>query len=165
MLTGKAIIRDERKMVVSYIYDATRRGAKYSFNGRNWLNQGEFAEALLSYHLLGTLAKDANTSFDKGSDIELGETGISVKSSKATLTSVKLGGLTMEDKLADYFSRTASNLWAWVVVLDDSFTTYYMDKETFTEFTMTFASLQNDVIRYKTSSGKMLQWLEERAGE
>lgn len=159
------ITRKEMEMEVTYIYDVARRGAKYSFNGRNWLNHGEFAEALLSYHLLGTLEKDANTSFCDGSDIELGETGISVKSSKATLTCVKLNGLTMEEMMADYFNRTASNLWAWVVVLDEVFITYYMDAETFMDFTMTFASLQNGVIRYKTSSRKMLQWLDERAGE
>lgn len=159
------ITRKEFTITISYIHDAARRGAKYSFNGRNWLNHGEFAEALLSYQLMGTLEKDANTSFCDGSDIELGETGISVKSSKATLTSVKLEGLTVEEMLNDYFNRTASNLWAWVVVLDESFLTYYMNAETFREFTMTFGSIQNGVIRYKTSSRKMLNWLEERAGE
>ncbi len=74
----------------NYIYDADRKGAKYSIDGGNkWLNGGEFNEAIFNDCLGFECAKDANTPFDVGSDIE--ELHMSVKSSKATLCNEILG--------------------------------------------------------------------------
>ena len=146
----------------NYIYDSNRKGAKYSFDGVHWFNNGELSESGAKYvHNISDTTKDANTPFDKGSDIQ--ELSISVKSSKATLTSVVLGNSYNEIK-ANYFQRVHSTSWDWVVVLEDEITVYNMDKAEFAEFMDAWASYCKDrkVIRFKATSTKMIKWLEER---
>ena len=144
----------------AYTFDNERRGAKYSFDGEHFNNNGEFSEAQLK-HVLGFEAvKDANTAFDEGSDIE--ELQMSVKSSKASLTSEILGK-DLETSLNTYFERTASNQWSWVIIMDGTLTAYVMDANEFREFTQIWANYsERKVIRYKATSGKMIKWFEER---
>ena len=91
--------------IPAHRYDPDHKGAHYTFDGSHYLNNGEFAEAVLKSCMGYTCEKDANTAFDAGSDIE--ELHMSVKSSKATLTSEILGK-DMESSLNTYFTRTAS---------------------------------------------------------
>ena len=64
-----------------FAFDPAHKGASYTLDGEHYMNGGEFAEiADKMVKGLGS-KKDANTPFDKGSDIE--ETDTSVKSSKA----------------------------------------------------------------------------------
>ena len=143
-----------------YTFDPNHKGAHYTFNGVKYMNAGEWCEAQYKYVLGLEAAKDANTAFDAGSDIE--ELHMSVKSSKATLTSEILGK-DMESSLNTYFDRTASESWAWVVIMDDTCTAYIMDADEFRTFTTEWASYNNEGrIRYKATSGKMLKWFEER---
>lgn len=143
-----------------YVYDPDHKGAHYTFDGVKYMNAGEWCEAQYK-HVLGLEGvKDANTAFDAGSDIETLHR--SVKSSKATLTSEVLGR-DMDTSLACYFERVASTSWAWVVPMDETLTVYVMDADEFKAFTELWASYTNEgKIRYKATSGKMINWLEER---
>jgi hypothetical protein len=147
--------------IPSFRFDAERKGAKYSLdNGEHWLNGGEFAEAALKSAMGFSPCKDANTAFDAGSDIP--ELNMSVKSSKATLTSEVLGK-DMDTSLTTYFERTASTSWAWVIVTDETVTAYIMNAEEFERFTREWATYNTEHrIRYKVTSGKMVKWFEER---
>lgn len=88
---------------------------------------------------------------------------MSVKSSKATLCSEKLGD-SMEQVLRQYFKRTASLCWCWTVIIDEAVICYIMNAIEFREFTRVWASYEptRGVIRYKATSGKMIEWLEGR---
>lgn len=146
---------------VGYTYDAERKGAHYTFNGEKWLNAGELKEALLKAALGFTAEKDANTSFDAGSDIET--LHMSVKSSKATLTNEILGR-DFDTSMETYFARTASTCWAWVTLIDECVVAYVMNADKFMAFTKEWAAYNKEgKIRYKAESIKMLAWLEARA--
>lgn len=143
---------------LSYIYDATRKGAKYSINnGKNWMNGGEFMEAVAKA-LFGLDAhKDACTRFDVGSDIP--EYAASVKSSAASLTNMKLAD-TLEASVDAYFIRTASREFWYVTMLEDEITVYRMNAETFRRFLLRFGRLnERGVVRLAKTSSKTLAWL------
>lgn len=144
----------------SYTYDSGHKGAHYTFNSVHYMNTGEWCEAQYKYVLGFEAVKDANTAFDAGSDIE--PLHRSVKSGKATLTSEVLGK-DMDTSLNCYFARVASTSWAWIVPMDGILMVYIMDANEFREFTELWASYTNEGrIRYKATSGKMIQWFEER---
>jgi hypothetical protein len=124
------------------------------------MNAGDRAERAVKLALGYDASKDANTAFDIDSDIP--ELCASVKSSKSTLTSARSGD-SFEAILRVYFARTASKLWIWAVQDEDALTIYVMDRHEFEAFTRAFASVQCGVIRYKYTSSKMIQWLDERA--
>lgn len=146
----------------SFTYSKDHKGAPYTIDGIHYMNAGELAECIDKACKGFEPVKDANTSFELGSDIE--DLHISVKSGKATLTTKKLG-TSFDEILANYFKAVPSTSWDWVAVLDEKVFIYNMDRKSFEEFTREFASLQKDrpVIRYKVTSSKMLGWLEERA--
>lgn len=150
------------KINLEYMFDPNRKGAKFSIDGAHWFNSGEFAEmadkAIRGY----APAKDANTAYDRGSDIE--ESLTSVKSGKATLTSKVLGNNKAE-VLKVYFETVHSTNWDWVIMIDDSIVVYNMNAEEFKEFCEEWSSYDESrkVIRFKSTSGKMIKWLEERA--
>ena len=147
-----------REINLSYTYDATRKGAKYTINGVNWLNGGEFAEAVAkSIHGLDP-HKDANTRFNEGSDVP--EFHASVKSSKASLTNMKLAD-SFEDSIAAYFEQTASSEFWYVTIIDELATIYKMNATKFERFLRKFSKLnERGVIRIATTSSKMLAWLD-----
>ena len=150
------------KIKVSYTYDATRKGAKYSINGgESWLNGGEFAEiAAKAAHGLNA-TKDANTRFDEGSDVP--EFHASVKSSKASLTNMKLAD-SFDASVTAYFERTASSEFWYVSVMDELVTIYKMNATKFERFLRKFAKLnERGVIRIAATSSKMLAWLDANA--
>jgi hypothetical protein len=152
-------------VTLSYIYDGNRKGAKYSTDGgKTFMNAGEFLE-ILTKHCKGYNAqKDANTAYDKGSD--LAELNASIKSSKATLTTKNLGG-SFDEILRNYFQSVPSTLWIWAVLVDETLITYEMNRTEFEQFTRQWAgySENRSVVRYKITSNIMIQWLEERCGE
>lgn len=153
--------RIERQIDFGYIFDPTHKGAPYSFDGVHWLNNGEFLEPCTKWLFGYEMKKDANTPFDKGSDIP--EINASVKSSKATLTSVKLGS-TFEEIKRNYFERVHSTLWIYATMIEDKIVVYLMNKDEFAEFMDCFGTYCTDrqVIRFKSTSGKMIKWFEER---
>ena len=152
-----------RELGINYIYDNSRKGAKYSVNnGKSWINGGEMAEiGTKAVFGIETLEKDANTPFDKGSDIE--ELEMSVKSSKFTLCCPI--GKTWDETITNYFQRVHSTSWGYAVIIEDEITVYTMNKAEFKEFLETWANWDESrkVVRGKATSGKMIKWFEERA--
>ena len=142
----------------NYIYDPSHKGAPYSFDGVKWFNNGELIESLVKASLGYASTKDANTPYDKGSDIE--EIRASVKSSKATLVNMQLG----KDKkefLDTYFANTHSENFIWGMIIDENLVTYTMNAVEFRAFCENFANMnERKVLRFKASSGKMVQWFE-----
>lgn len=148
---------------LTYTYNGDRKGAKYTFdNGKHWCNGGDATEICAKSGLGFEPTKDGNTPFDVGSDIE--PLQMSIKSSKATLTSIILG-YDFDSILKCYFERTASNKWAWGILIDDTVTLYIMNAQEFEQFTRLWASYDDNrkVIKYKATSGKMIKWLEEQS--
>ena len=151
-----------REINLSYAYDAARKGAKYSINGgKSWLNSGEFAEAAAkAVHGLDA-AKDANTRFNEGSDVP--EFHASVKSSKASLTNMKLAN-SFEASLTAYFEQVASSEFWYVTIADELVTIYKMNATKFERFLRKFSKLnERGVIRIAATSSKMLAWLDANA--
>ena len=145
----------EAEIRINYTFDNNRKGAKYTLNGLNWMNHGEFAEVVTKNILGFESVKDANTAFDKGSDIP--EIKASVKSSKASLTSMKLAD-TFEGSMNEYFKRTHSEIFIYTVIIDENATLYMMNEKEFRLFMMNFSSLnERKVIRFKATSGKMVK--------
>lgn len=153
--------RIESEIKINYTFDNNRKGAKYTLNGLNWMNHGEFAEIVTKDILGFESVKEANTAFDKGSDIP--EIKASVKSSKASLTNMKLAD-TFEESMNEYFKRTHSKIFIYTVIIDENATLYMMNKKEFKLFMMNFSSFnERKVIRSKATSGKMVKFLESLA--
>ena len=111
-----------------------------------------------------------HTSYDKDSDVNVGDRHISIKASKFTLMSGNLcEGLSDFDSIwALYAHKCHSNEWCYVT---EDFTAYFMDKDEFKTFVYTFCHIEKESeknggaykIRCKAESKKMLQWFNERA--
>lgn len=151
--------REEYKINIGYAYKPEHKGAPYTIDGEKFINGGEFAEIVTKAVLGYTAEKDANTPFDKGSDIE--ELCASVKSSKATLTSAVLGSDYDTIKRV-YFERVHSTAWIYTVIIEDTAILYRMDKKEFAVFMDNFGyyAKERQTIRFKATSGKMIAWLD-----
>ena len=147
---------------INYIYDARRKGAKYSFDGgQTWKNNGEAVEIVLKWALGLKATKDGNTPFDKGSDIE--EYKASVKSPKFTLTTCNIGN-DKETIVSEYFKRTASKQTVYGYIAGEELITYWMNMEEFGEYLKEFGYYDNHsgYVRGKALSNKMVTWFEKR---
>lgn len=147
---------------LQYIYDASRKGAKYSFDGIHWMNNGEFIECAVKWALGYAASKDANARYDVASDIP--ELNASVKSSKASLTNMRLAD-SFDESVKTYFANVHSTTFIYGAITDETLNVYEMDAVTFKSFIYNWASPSlNDrgVIRFKSTSGKMIQWLENQ---
>lgn len=144
-----------------YQFDPNHDGAHYTLDGEHYMNGGEFAEVADKMVKGYGSMKDANTPFDKGSDIP--ETETSVKSSKATLTGAQIK-YDFESIKRCYFERVHSTNWDYVVIVDDTVIVYNMNKTEFEQFLDEWATYNKNrnVIRMKATSGKMLRWFDER---
>lgn len=145
-----------------YTFDPTHKGAPYTFdNGAHWCNHGDFIEIMVKYHMGFKAGKDGNTPYDKGSDIE--EIRASVKSSRATLVNKKLGN-DMAESLHTYFTNVHSNKWFFGHDIDGELHVYTMNAEEFNAFCNAFAGYDKsrEVVRFKSTTGKMIHWLENR---
>ena len=148
-------------MPINYTYDADHARSHYLIEGETaHKNGGEFAEIVCKAVRGFEAVKDANTKFDKGSDIE--ETRTSIKSSGCGLTDEKLAD-NREDFLAEYFRRTHSTNVDYVIIIDDEVIIYNMNMDEFKEFTNEFAKWDkhSTKVRIKTST-KMIKWFEEK---
>lgn len=153
--------RTEYKINFKFAFDPSHKGAPYTLDGEHYMNGGEFAEIADKMVKGYGSKKDANTPFDQGSDIE--ETATSVKSSRATLTSMKIG-YDFESIKRCYFARVHSTNWDYVVILDDTLVVYNMDAAEFEAFLNEWSVYCKDrnVIRMKVTSAKMLRWFDKR---
>ena len=146
-------------ITMNYTYDTHHSGAHYQIGGR-YVNNGEFAEIITKSVLGFTATKDANTTYDKGSDIE--ELNASVKSSRFTLTTVKLGD-SFEESVNRYFETVHSTCWIYTVVMEKEVTLYTMNANEFKSFLYSFCSLnERGLVRGRATSTKMVAWLENR---
>jgi hypothetical protein len=154
------MVKIVKKNLVEYSFVESHKYAHYTVNGETFMNCGDFLEIALKAVLGLKPVKDGNGKFSEGSDIE--EYKMSVKSGKATLTSVELGD-TKEEILNNYFAQTASTSWAWVTMIDENIIAYIMNKAEFTEFTKNWTSpVYDKKLRYKSTSPAMLEWLNKR---
>jgi len=153
--------KSTHKINLEFTFNSERKGAKYTLNGIKWMNGGEFAEVVTKSVLGYEAHKDANTPYDKGSDLE--ELNASIKSSRFTLTTTKLGE-SFNEVINRYFETVHSTLWIYTVVIEDTATLYYMNADEFKSFLNTFATFATDrkVIRGKETSVTMIKWLEDR---
>lgn len=148
-------------MPINYFYDTNHAKAHYLIEGETtYKNGGEFAEVVCKVVRGFKAVKDANTKFDKGSDIE--ETATSIKSNGCGLTDEKLAD-NKEDFLKVYFERVHSTNVDYVIIVDDLVNIYNMDMNEFKLFTNEFAKwdIHSKKVRIKTTL-KMIKWLEER---
>lgn len=146
-------------MTISYKFNAEHKGAPYTFDGTHYMNAGEFKESIRKAVAGLECKKDANTPFDKGSDIE--EYNTSVKSSGATISPVK--GDTVEEIMEEYFERVHSTNWDYVTLVDEEVIVYNMNASEFKEFVEEFGRVNTrKVVRLKKESSKMIKWFEER---
>lgn len=145
-----------------YSYDPTRRGAPYLFKGKH-MNSGEFLECAVKYAYGVPAEKDASARFDITSDMP--KYNASIKSAKATLTTVHLG-TNRDEIISNYFLNTASSLFIWAYTVDDSLYMVEMNTDEFKEFIERFSYLSTTsdgyktVIRFKITSMKMIKWFE-----
>ena len=150
------------KINVNFTFDPARSGAKYTLDGgRHWMNGGEFAEVVAKAAHGLEAGKDANTRFDEGSDVP--EYNASVKSSKASLTNMKLAD-TFDDSVRAYFEQVHSSEFWYVTITDELATIYKMNATKFERFLRKFSKLnERGVIRIAATSSKMLAWLDANA--
>ena len=143
---------------ISYQFDPSHRGAPYTFDGSHYMNAGEFTEIMVKAHMGFNASKDANTPYDRGSDIP--EINASVKSGGATLVNMKLG--TTDSEFLDvFFENVHSDKFFWGVVVDDELTVYMMNADEFRPFCENFGTInERGYFRFRKTSGKMLKWLE-----
>lgn len=148
-------------LTLRYTYDASHKGAPYTLDGEHWFNHGDLCEIALKHCKGFEAVKDGNGKWNECSDIE--ETATSVKSSRATLAT-DLTGTDMSEMLNRYFSEVHSTNFSYVAIIDESLVEYNMNADEFREFVSTWANInERKVIRFKSTSAKMLKWLEERA--
>lgn len=132
-------------------------------------NRGTNKEwTLCEYYGIHRTAHDS-VAYNVGSDIEIDEMNISVKSSGATLMSGKLseGCKTFEGIWRRYRKNVHSNTFVYVT---NEFTAYFMNINEFSKFIHSFAYLDRESqknggqkkIKIRGESRKMVKWLEER---
>lgn len=146
---------------LEYIYDGTRKNAKYSVdNGETWKNHGEYCEILAKKVLGYEPKKDGCTAFDKGDDIP--EIKASVKSQNCGLTECKDMPKTPAEFMAEFWKRDASEQFIWVYDYAESVDLWYMDRNEFARFVNQFATWDGYCVKYriKTCNNKINAWLE-----
>lgn len=131
-------------------------------------NNGYWKERIAAYTLAGeTDHRKDKVPFDKGSDIE--SLHMSVKSARFTLASGNINhGETLEEKVTDYTTRTASTSVAYVT---NDLTAYIMTIAEFAAFMLRFCRLEREStknggamkVKCGHESVAMIEWLKARA--
>lgn len=139
------------------------RHAPHTLDGVHWLNNGDLAEVLNKHRLGYAPTKDGNGKWCDTSDIP--ETCTSCKSYRFTLTSERLGN-TYEEVKAEYFRRTHSVNWDYIIIDGNTLIVYTMNRNEFAEYLDNFHLFENGIVRgvrSKKDINKMIEWLEARA--
>lgn len=145
------------------VYDSERKGAKYQIWDEvaecyKWVNSGELYEVALKWALGYAAHKDANGSYDAGSDIE--ETHTSVKSWAFTLASACKAD-SFEANKDKFFKNVASDNFSFGWIEKDELVEYNMNCDEFNRFLNRFCKLDNKVIRGPKFSMKKRTEVEE----
>lgn len=159
MKEGNTMTHEAKAINFNYEFRAEHKGAPYTLDGIHYMNGGEFAEVAFKAVNGFEAVKDANGRFDLVDDVA--ELNASVKSGKATLTSVKLGS-DFDTTLANYFKAVHSTKWIWVAIIDGVVNWWMMNRAEFAEFVRVFGTWTADrqVIRFKAMSSKMVKWFD-----
>lgn len=150
--------------LIKYSYDPSHRGACYNVNGK-FMNNGEFMEIAVKSVYGMKAEKDADSRFDVTSDMPAYDA--SIKSSKATLTTVALGN-TYDEIVDNYFRQTASKLFIYAYAIDDTLYSVEMNATEFADFLKNFSYIQTassksgsaKVVRLRATTNKMIAWFE-----
>ena len=146
---------------LNYIYNAERKGAKYSLDGGvKWMNHGEYAECLAKSVLGYKAEKDANTRFDMGEDIP--ELNASVKSHNCGLTDMKLAD-NREEFLEKFWAMSTKGVtYIWVYDYADMVDIWFMNEDEFKMFVEECSTWDEYAkkIRFKLCNNKINAWLE-----
>ena len=137
-------------IVTTFTYDANHRGSHYLINGK-YHNTGEAVEVMLKACKGFEASKDANTRFDKGSDIE--ETHTSLCESIAD---------NFNDTIIEYFKRTASTNVSYALIVNDTIVEYNMNMDEFKDMLERFGSWDKDGKKIRVKRNP-ITWLEMRA--
>lgn len=132
---------------------------------RTYKNNGSHAQQALDFTLTGLIRPHDHCKWNEGSDIP--EYNMSVKADRFTLAS-DLIGETMEDKISDYFERTASTVFAYVATTGIA---YIMNAFEFRHFLLAFCKLERDSsknggrmkVRFPHETEKVREWLGQMA--
>jgi hypothetical protein len=154
------------KMPESVKFDNTHKGAKWTFDGVHYCNEGNVAEAVLNYYFNNKLEYDHN-SVRFNIEADLPAQGISVKSGRFSLASAGLlHGEDFYSQLQDYTMRDAASEVAYGILMNDSFVYYLMNHEDFYDFMVEFYDRKEfekyNRIRGSRNYGKIVEWLEKR---
>lgn len=153
-----------------YIFNNERKGAKYYYfdeveKSWKWGNCGDFDEIELKWCYGEPAHKDANGSYNDGSDIE--STCTSVKGFNFTLTTA-IKEDSFEKVLEVFWKNVASTNFSFTWREGDERVEYNMNADEFNQFLYRFASYAKDrkTIRGPKLSIKKRQeieaWFEER---
>lgn len=149
--------------LTGFIFDNTRKGAKYSFDGEHFKNSGEFLDCALRRELGYTDwdVKDS-THFSKDSDIS--DLRCSIKSGACSLYNEFLGD-NFADGLAKYFELVQSTMWAFCTLENNVMSVYTMTADEFCEFATLFGRWDSykKKVKIKAQSKKMCLWLNTMA--
>ena len=154
---------------LSYIFDADRKGAKYSIDGgQKWMNHGDFCECLAKSVLGFKPVKDANTRSDKGHDLP--ELNLSIKSFKCGLSDrVDLKALKDPEKFYNQFfaDELPNTNYCYVIEYGEFVDLYIMNFEEFKQFVRDMASWDtySFKFRFNTCDNKTAKYFEEKIGE
>lgn len=121
---------------------------------RTYKNNGQHAEQVVKFNLLGTIEKADNTPFYKSGDIN----NLQVKSARATVCK----GLNLFEHLA----KDKATSYGYVV--KDFSKMFVMDRKEYVEFVTVFGTVTREStknggatkIRLKSESRAMIEWLE-----
>lgn len=150
---------------LEYQFIPAHRGAPYYIpEMEKFVNMGQLLEIFARAYRGLALGACDNKPWNEGSDIE--EFSISIKSSGASLASIYAP---TKRKIMDiYFTGCPSTEWLYMVIIDNEVIEYSMNKNEFKLFLenyadMTYESGHHDrtKLRFKKTSGKMLNWLDE----
>ena len=156
---------------LEWTFDSTHARSHYLINGSTaYKNRGELCESICKHYRGIYTEVNPNTDWKTGSDIE--SEYASVKSSESGLGR-NIGGYdnTAEEKIAHYLTYTHSRKFIWVELdeVTKEVVEYQMDKDEFAQFIYKFTRVHNMsnhkevCVRFKKSSKKMIQFLEELA--
>ncbi len=154
--------RIQKHVTINYKMDTARHGAPYTMDNIHYFNHGELTEFIVKACLGYDAIKESNGRYDEIDDIA--DIHASVKSNRATLTSVQLG--TSFDEIVNaYFKTAPTKTWIYAILDDDVCTMYIMNQSEFKAFLYRFGYYckYRNVVRLKTDSKKMRLYLNIRA--
>ena len=113
---------------MTYTYDPSHNRARYTLNGENWMNHGEFCERMAKA-ILGFEPHKDSLPFD--TDYDIPELKASVKSYKCGLTDRKDMPKTPTEFLSEFWRREIAELHIYVCDHGEYFNLYMMNTAEF----------------------------------